>query len=294
MRDLMSPVAVAAHDAGAANLISGWLAEGTGMDVRITADGPARAIFDREWPALPTVPIEAALSGAAVLLSGTSGLSRLEHDARKMARAQSIPSIAVIDHWVNYPQRFRRGDEVVLPDAIWVGDEYAAALANQHFPGVAVHLKVNQYLARQVAEVTAAAAHQAGATRILYVLEPARSTWGREGLPGEFQALDFFLRRLPSLGAGAGPVIRLRPHPEDAPGKYNQWIAAVQGYRVSLDAGGPLSQAIAWADWVVGCETYAMVVALKAGRRVVSSLPPWAPPCRLPYPGIEHLRLTSE
>jgi len=40
---------------------------------------------------------------------------------------------------------------------------------------------------------------------------------------------------------------------------------------------------------VVGCESFALVVALAAGRRVCSTLPPWAPPCRLPQPGIVRL-----
>lgn len=294
MRDLVSPVAVTAHDAGAANLIAGWLAECAGMEVRVAVGGPALAIFGRELPLMPAMPIDRALSGAAVLLSGTSGTSRMEHDARKLARAQSVPSIAVIDHWVNYPERFQRGDEVVLPDAIWVGDEYAETLARQHFPEVPVYLKANRYLDRQVADVAAAAVRHAGPTRILYVLEPIRTAWGRTGVPGEFQALDFFLEQLPRLGASADAEIRLRPHPEDPTGKYNQWVAGVHGHRVSLGTGGSLARAIAWADWVVGCETYAMVVALQAGRRVFSSLPSWAPPCRLPFPGIEHLRSLSE
>ena len=43
------------------------------------------------------------------------------------------------------------------------------------------------------------------------------------------------------------------------------------------------------ARWVVGCESQALVVALAAGRQVWSSLPPWAPPCRLPQAGVQRL-----
>jgi hypothetical protein len=43
----------------------------------------------------------------------------------------------------------------------------------------------------------------------------------------------------------------------------------------------------------VGCESMALVVALAAGREVFSSLPPWAPPCRLPHAGVRRLHTRS-
>jgi flagellin len=49
-------------------------------------------------------------------------------------------------------------------------------------------------------------------------------------------------------------------------------------------------QAIANAKWVVGAETFAMVVADAAGRSTYSSLPPWAHRCSLPQTAIKHLR----
>jgi hypothetical protein len=51
-----------------------------------------------------------------------------------------------------------------------------------------------------------------------------------------------------------------------------------------------LNQAIANAKWVVGAETFAMVVAAAAGRQTYSSLPPWAHRCSLPQSAIKHLR----
>ena len=46
---------------------------------------------------------------------------------------------------------------------------------------------------------------------------------------------------------------------------------------------------LAWSDVVVGCETYAMTLALAANKRVVSSLPKNAHSCRLPFKKIERL-----
>ena len=91
------------------------------------------------------------------------------------------------------------------------------------------------------------------------------------------------MENIACLGIGRNPIIALRPHPSDLPGKYDQWIAAHPEFSVSIDDSPDLACAIARAQCVVGCQTYAMVVALEAGKKVVSSLPPWAPPCCLPH-----------
>ena len=61
-----------------------------------------------------------------------------------------IPSIAVIDHWVNYPQRFERDGVVVLPNQIWVADADAAGLAHSFFGSVPGLELPNMYLQQLV------------------------------------------------------------------------------------------------------------------------------------------------
>jgi hypothetical protein len=123
---------------------------------------------------------------------------------------------------------------------------------------------------------------------VLYVLEPVRRSWG-DGRPGEFQALDYFIEKLPQLGVPAGTLIRLRPHPSDPPGKYETWRASHPGVPTEMDQSASLADAIARARWVAGCESMAMVVALAAHRTVFSTLPPEAPVCSLPHSGLVHL-----
>jgi hypothetical protein len=89
------------------------------------------------------------------------------------------------------------------------------------------------------------------------------------------------------LGISPTTPLRLRPHPSDPAGKYDHWLAHHPG--VVLDRHASLAQAMNSARWVVGCESYALVVALAAGREVWSSLPPWAPACRLPQAGVRKL-----
>jgi len=285
--NLDMPLAVVAHDAGAANHILAWLREDDRLDeVRPFMQGPAERLWRQAFPAWPICgDLDVALSDARVVISGTGWASDVEHEARRLARERGIPSIAVIDHWVNYAERFIRHHEQIWPDEFWVVDEYALSMAEKLFQGKPVRLMPNRYLESQVREV---APIPAVSPELLYVLEPARSDWGR-GVQGEFQALDYFISRLPLLDLPADTVIRLRPHPSDAVGKYQDWVDAHPSLRIVMDDAAQISSALSRARWVVGCESFALVLALNAGRQVYCTLPPWAPACRLPHAGLIYL-----
>jgi hypothetical protein len=290
MAEFPSETAVVLHDAGAANQAIAWIDAGLIPGHRVVVEGPA----ERLWAMRPRPPrlsgLDAALDGAAMLVSGTGWQSDLEHVARVQARARGVPTLAVLDHWVNYPQRFVRDGVRVLPDGLVVADAEAETLARESFPGVAVTRLPGLYLDAEVAGVRAA---QAKADRrpagVLVVLEPARDDWGR-GVDGIFQALDSLCEHWDRLGLPRGAGFRLRPHPSDPPGHYDRWCRAHAELGPEVGSGGSLAADIAAAAHVVGLSSYALVVALAAGRDVVSILPPWAPPCPLPHAGLRHLR----
>lgn len=286
MIDLPEPIAVVCHDAGAANHVIAWL-QAAQRRCRVHVGGPAAAAWERVFGSQGRVEsIDAALDGAGSLLSGSGWASDLEHAARAAARERGLRSVAVVDHWVNYEMRFERGGRTVLPDEVWVTDSFAAERARRCFPGLVVRERPNLYLQAQLAGVAPVA--DAG-DDLLVVLEPMRADWGR-GVAGEFQALDYLAAHLDALNLAPGAALRLRPHPSDPGGKYTRWIDAHAALGARLDDAPTLAAALSRCKIVAGCETYALVVALAAGRRVVCMLPPWAPPSRLPQPGIVHLR----
>jgi len=282
------PIAIVAHDAGSANHISAWFANSMTTTVYGSFGGPAKDIFGRQCPWITSAHFNELVPQCRTLISGTGWSSAFEHEARKLAKQLGFHSIAVIDHWTNYRARFVRDGEEILPDEIWVTDEYAKGLAELEFPKIQVVQLENSYLESLVGEVREHDHSKIASCEgnILYVLEPIRQAWLGSGLSGEFQALEFFIANLDALRLDGIPSIRLRPHPSDTAGKYDQWIESQKGLKISLDVSSSLAESIAWADVVVGCHTYAMVVALAAGRRVISSIPPWAPPCVLPQAGI--------
>lgn len=292
---LQSPVAVVCHDAGAAHLVLAWLRHWCEAGLlahhsfKFVLHGPA----EKAWLHHPLPLINAqisksldALEGCHSVLTGTGWGSRLEHQARQTAQALGIPSIAVVDHWINYGMRFERDGVLVLPSQLWVADAHAARLAKTMFDGVPVLELPNMYLQQLVQHIPPVSAD---CRNLLYVLEPVRNDWGR-GVQGEFQALDFFVQYLAQV-VGYRPVhITLRPHPSDPADKYSAWIQAQGSLEISLDQQMDLNQSIAQARWVVGVESFALVVAAAADRETFSALPPWAHRCRLPIPSLVHLQ----
>ncbi|MBN8811831.1 MULTISPECIES: hypothetical protein [unclassified Sphingomonas] len=276
-------IAIVAHDAGAANHIFSWIG-GEGGTYRVLVEGVAARLWVQRFGTAPAeMMLDAVLRDVDFVVTGTGWASDLEHAARKQARALGLRTAAVVDHWVNYRERFVRDGEEVLPDEIWVTDEYALAEARRRLDGVPIVLKPNWYLAEQVA----AAGPPAVQGDLLFVAEPARDDWGR-GNAGEFQTLDFLWAHRDVAGINAGVAMRIRPHPSDPPGKYDAWIAAHPGSR--LDHSRDMGEALRSALWVAGLQSYALVIALASGRPAICALPPWAPPNRLPHTGLLKLR----
>lgn len=285
---LLGPVAVVCHDAGATHPLLAWLRQASntaaGIELRAVMAGPAATLWPRYFPNTPVAAsLQEALAGATTLMTGTGWASHLEHQARRLACDQGLRSIAWLDHWVNYRPRFERDGEIILPDELWVTDDEAAKEAARCFPGTPIRQVPNFYLNAQLQAIRAPDRTNA----VLYLLEPARSTWGKAE-PGEFQALNYFIANLDRLGLPADTTIVLRPHPSEDPDKYRAWIDLHPHAR--LDSSRELSDALNTCGWVAGMESYALTVALAAHRRVVCTLPPWAPACRLPHRGLIHLK----
>jgi hypothetical protein len=298
--ELPVPLAVCCHDAGGANLIAAWLAAAPARDCRVCAQGPARAVFAARLPQCELLELPATLERAACLLSGSGWASDLEHRSRSAARERGIPSLAVLDHWVNYRARFSRDGIEVLPDGFIVTDPAAAELAAQTFGADRpILMWDNRYLHDEAARVRELApqAPCAPPRHLLVVLEPVRQDWDAHATsPAEFRALDYLMANLTALTpTPAELAIRLRPHPAESPDKYRAWAARQTHLALELSGASSLAADLAWADAVAGLNSYALVVARAARRRALSYLPPGAPPCVLHDPGIERLaQLTRE
>lgn len=286
-------IAVIAHDAGGAEVLSSHVRR-QGLHCLYALQGPARKIFERKLGDIERLPLDDAIRRADWVLCGTSWQSGMELDAIKLARSLSKRSVAFLDHWVNYRERFERQGELNLPDEIWVGDPIAAELAGNIFDQTPIRLVENPYFMDIRAEMLAIPLVRSGDAKrlaVLYVCEPVREhalrQHGNERYWGytEEDALRYFLANVAVLGK---PVERIlvRPHPSETANKYS-WVRNEFDLPIAFGGTRSLLEEIADSDVVVGCASMAMVVGLLAGKQVISSIPPGGGQCALPQPEIK-------
>ncbi len=289
---------IVSHDAGGAEIVSSY-ARQQGTDFIGVLLGPAQAIFERKLGSVETLPLDEAIHRSTSVLCGTSWQSDLEFNAIKMARQMGKRSVAFLDHWVHYRERFTRESEFCPPDEIWVGDSYAYDIAVKDFQGTTVRLVDNPYFLEMKQEIVGQVRalkkpRLAPGLSILYVCEPIADHgllrygnarhWGYT----EQDALRYFLSNLEALNEPVSRII-LRPHPAEPSAKYD-WARLEYGEKITVGGPSSLLEDIVASDLVVGCNSTAMVVGILAGKRVFSSIPPKGHRCLLPHPEIEHLR----
>lgn len=286
---------IVSHDAGGAEILSSYVRRNK-LNPLYVLEGPSRKIFERKVGVIQTLPLEQALLQASSILCSTSWQSDLEFNAIKLAKKLGKPSVAFLDHWVNYPERFTRKGETCLPNEIWVGDTIAKKMAERVFPYQSVCLKENPYFLDVLDEIELIdhpRRNISDGISILYVCEPLREhaklRYGNERYWGyvEEDALRYFLSNISIFGRTV-KCVQIRPHPSEERDKYN-WAKKEYSLPIVVSRDDTLLTKVMMSDVVVGCESMAMVIGLLAGKRVVSSIPPEGRECMLPHSKIEKL-----
>ena len=288
-------IAIVSHDAGGAEILSSFVRRNKGEYLYVL-EGPALRIFESKLGKIDIRSFDFAMANARSVLTGTSWGSDLEYRAIKEARGRGIRSCTFLDHWVHYTERLEREGVTVLPDEIWVGDEYALRLAQEQFNSTDIKFVSNPYFADIVEEIDRCHVPQSGekTERILYVCEPVgehmKRQYGNERALGyiEDDAIRFFFDNIGRIADNPSRIV-IRPHPAESREKY-KWV--LNAYALPVEIGGkrPLLDEIMDCDIVVGIQSMAMVVGLLAGKKVYSSIPPGGKPCALPHVEIIKLK----
>jgi len=297
---LDDPLLVVAHDAGGAEVVAAWLARFFPRPYSAVVEGPAQRVFRDRMPGSPTfMAREAALStlaGFRTVLTATGWGSDLEKVFRREGARSGLRTIAYLDHWTDYRERFLEGGKPCLPSEIWVGDEHAERLVRELFPDQPLRNVGNHHLAAQVDALRRQPRTPASrGKRVLFISEPlgaaAQQKFGDRNRYGytEEQALEGFLRYAAAHWAQDMAGLRVRRHPFELAGKFAARLAAHPALAGVECGEAPLIEDCAWADRIVGCQSMALVVGLLAGKEVFCAIPRGAPGPQIPYPGIVRL-----
>lgn len=290
-------ICIVSHDAGGAEILASYVAQQR-LDCMFVLEGPAVKVFERRLGPIGLSSLDEAVAKCDWLLCGTSWQSDIEWRALGMGHLRGKRTVAFLDHWGHYRERFIRQGQEHMPDEIWVGDMLAETRARECFPNSHVSLVPNPYFEDLKRDLAAAErprpVAKAHGLNVLFVSEPLREhglrEYGNERHWGytEEEALRYFLSHLHVLGRDV-VRIAIRPHPAEPLHKYD-WVG--QEYELPIVNGGmrTLLEEIVESDVVVGFESMAMVVALLAGKRVISCIPPGGRACALPQLDIEHLQ----
>lgn len=295
---------VVCHDAGGAEVISAYIKGHPDLyEYRVFAAGPARDIFARKN--INTVPIPSGgyqwanfFSGRKVdlLLTSADWTSQIPLQALQVAKKQGIRTIAYLDHWVCYRERFgypRQGWEAALPDEMWLGDTYGVRLAKKLFPKTEIRLEPNLYfdeVKRDFYKYISKNRKSESGDSLLFISEPISAVANVLGDPkrssvDERDILDHFLCSLLIKKYNKGICIRF--HPSEEQNKYDDILKKYRGkLKIKKSYNRNIYKDIAESQVVVGMESMAMVVALLCGKRVISLLPD----CLLPFREIQKVR----
>lgn len=274
-------------DAGGAEILSAWVQSKTGVKISAFLEGPAVDIVKANSADIARLHKKPIFNSTDTLVSTLSWSSDLERQCLQDAITAGAKTYAMIEHWTNYRARLIYNGRLLIPDELWVFDEYAMQHAHQELPEIdktKIKLKPNFYL-QNIKDSFEARFEPPTSRYDLYLSEPVSThALKKYGDPNalrytEYTALEYLLtdaKRLRSQSA-----LKIRLHPSEDKKKYSNFISTQPN--VSISEFESLFEDIFYADRVFGCETMAMVVALELGKQVYSVIPPGGRPCVLPH-----------
>jgi hypothetical protein len=214
--------------------------------------------------------LEEALHLASWALVGTGWQSDLEQKAMRACARVGLPCVAVVDHWVNYADRFDCLTAAERPSHIVVTDSDAAQIARTQLPWATVNLWRNI----QLEDFVRAVQHWETEDKqvepyLLWLQEPIRDQTGlvidpltdRRYGPKLWDLLEVVAR-----GHRLGRIV-IRSHPSQASPSYERRELLVEIHDGSIV---PLSQDVAGASLCLGINTYALYLSTQAGVKTLS------------------------
>lgn len=263
-------VLVVVHDAGAAEIIAGYVRSQLKHKAFMCfASGPAAKIFRREHISFSRIAeatvarIIRAHSDAAYMLTGTAWMTHIEPLAITEAKKVGLKTVVYLDSWGDYRMRFgypRSSWKKILPGEFWVGDKDALLLARKQFAHARIQLVPNQYTRAVLAAYRKTKKNR---NSVLFLSRRA---------PAAGRILKELLKEL-SIRVAPPPII-IRLHPAENKTRYNAVIKKYGGFLQIEKSHAGLESDLARARTVIGLETAAMAISMQLGITTIRVMPP--------------------
>lgn len=294
-------LAVIAHDAGCSELLCALIShhpDNVRWHIFALPQSPMAIICERND--LVFTPIgDAILQLQALnpdaLLFGTGWQERVERPYVSYCKEHNIPTIAFLDHWSSYRERFGYPDknwEENCGDFTAVYDEKALKLAFDFSLPQPIAMP-NLYLKKLVDDAKTKTIPPT--QTLLFLSEPtdavAKSTYGDENYWGftQYTALEDILKNFDKFGC-TGLTIRL--HPSEKSSGFKKILKKYSHVRVQINDAKTfsLTDQLLSAKVILGFDTMALYTAALMGKNVISYLPSYNREFLLPLPAHQQLR----
>jgi len=212
------------------------------------------------------------INNSEIIITGTSKINNIEYSVRKICQMNNIINITIIDHWTGYLKRFKKGKELILPNYLFVFNKQSFLMAKKIFNGKLVVKKFRNYFEEKLLENIKGKKKKS--LNLLYVLEPFDGKF-------EFDALNRFKIAVLKFDLKFNIIFKL--HPSEKIDKYSNWIKENKNLNIKLVNEVNISNTLSWADYVIGLESYLLVLAMKSKKKVYTLLPLKGKKFRLPF-----------
>lgn len=222
----------------------------------------------------------------SVLVTGTSvpnsAGGHLEGLFRREAKKRKIPSVAILDHWCHYRERFREGEDLVLPDKICVMDERARMeMLEAGFPADAVSVTGQPAFDALFRDVFPRRETwrlkgrnelglEDGRIAIGFLSEPITGDYGAVRGYTEFDVLE---NLLDLCASSHGRELLIKLHPREPADKYEPLLKKYS-FRARVLAGSfDIQTFLVSMDGLIGMTSVALLQAALLGQPALSFQP---------------------
>jgi hypothetical protein len=274
-----------AQDAGPANYLAN-VASALDGEAAFLASPISESLF-RERGVSPFVP--ALQPAIEAVITGTCSGPGIDKEYLIKAKEWGIPSIAVVEHWSWYRERFLLDNGLLLPDYILVNDQHALEDAVEAgLPTARLKVIGNPVLEQLISK--AITIPKADEVKQKYGFAPDERVcvFASEELQRDFppdspsyQGFDEFivLEHLTEFTIRNGLSLAVKLHPAEQPDKYRE-SERVHGFRVFGTM--PKQDIFALSDLMVGMGSMLLIEAALAGVKHVIA---YRPGERMPFFG---------
>ena len=222
-----------------------------------------------------------------ILLVGTSWQNKAHLEFIKIAKMLHIPSIATMDHWVSYRERFTYPHESWrenLPDFVTVNDHEAYITAQKfNLPNI-ISLKFYSLL-EDIEIFKKSTIKERDAT--LFISEPTKkvalTTYEDENYWGfsEFDVIEQICKSLDSCDTSS---LTIRLHPSDEEHKYDYLIKKYPNIEITMENPykKPLIESLCEYKIIIGIDGFVLFEAMVLGKLSISLMPSSKRGCVVP------------